>query len=178
MKGSCTEEAPSIPTGALCRAHPRLAATSSGCKSFAFTILPPAHYHTNFICLGLLLVIKLARFPGLACPFGRQGARRRRLETRCPAPPSGQVVREGVAVPWEQGRDLLQPPVPQARSDGSKWSSVGQQQGPHSGCSVLLSPIPLDQGTPSSSISLWTPQLVFAQAPERDILSNSYIWGL
>lgn len=94
------EEAPSVPTGVLCRARPQLTATSSACKSFAFTILPLAHYHTNFICLGLLPVIKLTRFPELACPLGRQGVRRRMLGTRCPAPPNRQVGREGVAVLW------------------------------------------------------------------------------
>lgn len=57
------------------------------CKSFAFTISPLAHYHTNFICLGLLAAIKLTQFPGLACLPGRQGVRRRRPGTGCPGLP-------------------------------------------------------------------------------------------
>lgn len=66
------------------------------CKSFAFTILPLTHYHTNFICLRLMVAIKLARFPGLACPPGKQGVgRRRRLGDAAPGPPGRQVGREG-----------------------------------------------------------------------------------
>lgn len=95
----------------------------------------------------------------------------------CSPQQAGRQGGDGSAVVRGQG-PAATPPVPPAWSDWSKWGSVGQQQDPPPGFSVPLAPMPLDQGFPSSSISLWTPQLVFTQVPERDILSNSYIWGL
>lgn len=90
VRGSLRREArgksPLLPPGHPVQLVPGLQPPPA-CKSFAFTIPPLAHYHTNFICLGLLAAIKLARFPGLACLPRRQGVRRRRLGTCCPGPP-------------------------------------------------------------------------------------------
>lgn len=79
-------KSPFLPPGRPVRLVPGLQPPPA-CKSFAFTTPPLAHYHTNFICLGLLAAIKLARFPGLACLPRRQGVRRRRLGTHCLGPP-------------------------------------------------------------------------------------------
>lgn len=119
------------------------------CKSFAFTIPPLAHYHTNFICLGLVVAIKLARFPGLACPGCEEeevggdpapASRAGRWAGRCAAEPRGCSAQWG----WDldfPGSAALESGWSRAGS-GGRWAILGwgmrKKWGPSSSHSVPL----------------------------------------
>lgn len=128
-EGRAWVKPPSSPTWELCEARPRLAAASSACKSFAFTIPSSGPLSHELYMFGAAGGHKARPVSGAGMPAWQAGCEEEAGDTLPRSPPGRAGRQGGGTVLWGQGRDLLQPPQPGwflsgAGRDGSEW-------GPH-----------------------------------------------